>query len=598
MSDLSSETESDYETFEVKSSQIVTRTKERRSRRNSLHESDSEENDEKSKVYHTRQAMRSLRVQNSLKKERSSSESASGNDSDFSPKNTRSRMKKSYGSYKENKQHLPRSLNRNNKTVWHKRERDTDSGSDVPGSSKSKYKGRRKGRCISSTSDSKSVFNDSGIKEDKEPTCPVLGCNSQGHLSGKYPSHFIKATCPLYHNTTPEECENMYQLRILRKAERENSELAAMKKFGLRTGGPTKEQKEEYCIIQQQRWKSFSPKKQNGILLDNKEQKAIQDKSKEPPLDGLAPQYDIELFREAQACAAETIEKIFEEQKPGKIRILEMGRYEMDVWYNSPYPEEYQSLPKLYLCEYCLKYMSSATVFRRHAAKCIWQFPPGDEIYRKGNISFFEVDGQKSKTYCQNLCLLAKLFLDHKTLYFDVEPFLFYVMTQTDSEGAHIVGYFSKEKNSFLNYNVSCILTLPPYQRQGYGRMLIDFSYLLSKTEQKVGSPETPLSDLGLISYRSYWKNILLEYLSKFEGNSISIKDISQETAITTQDIVSTLQALGLLKYWKGKHIVLKDHEVITEFKSKMKKRYPDKIIDKSCLHWQPQSYGRVITNH
>lgn len=33
-----------------------------------------------------------------------------------------------------------------------------------------------------------------------------------------------------------------------------------------------------------------------------------------------------------------------------------------------------------------------------------------------------------------------------------------------------------QEKNSFLNYNVSCILTLPPYQRKGYGRLLIDFS--------------------------------------------------------------------------------------------------------------------------
>lgn len=31
-----------------------------------------------------------------------------------------------------------------------------------------------------------------------------------------------------------------------------------------------------------------------------------------------------------------------------------------------------------------------------------------------------------------------------------------------------------QEKNSF--YNVSCILTLPPYQRKGYGRLLIDFS--------------------------------------------------------------------------------------------------------------------------
>ena len=42
--------------------------------------------------------------------------------------------------------------------------------------------------------------------------------------------------------------------------------------------------------------------------------------------------------------------------------------------------------------------------------------PPGDEIYRSGNVSVFEVDGAVCRTYCQNLCLLAKLFLDHKTL--------------------------------------------------------------------------------------------------------------------------------------------------------------------------------------
>lgn len=46
--------------------------------------------------------------------------------------------------------------------------------------------------------------------------------------------------------------------------------------------------------------------------------------------------------------------------------------------------------------------------------------------------------------YCQNICLLAKLFLDHKTLYFDVEPFMFYLLTEVDREGAHLVGYFSK----------------------------------------------------------------------------------------------------------------------------------------------------------
>lgn len=72
--------------------------------------------------------------------------------------------------------------------------------------------------------------------------------------------------------------------------------------------------------------------------------------------------------------------------------------------------------------------------------KCNLKHPPGNEIYRKDSISFFEIDGRKNKTYAQNLCLLAKLFLDHKTLYYDTDPFLFYIMTEQDNRGFHIVG--------------------------------------------------------------------------------------------------------------------------------------------------------------
>ncbi len=49
-------------------------------------------------------------------------------------------------------------------------------------------------------------------------------------------------------------------------------------------------------------------------------------------------------------------------------------------------------------------------------------------------VSVFEVDGKKAKVYCQNLCLLSKLFLDHKTLYYDVDPFLFYVLCEKDEQ--------------------------------------------------------------------------------------------------------------------------------------------------------------------
>lgn len=40
--------------------------------------------------------------------------------------------------------------------------------------------------------------------------------------------------------------------------------------------------------------------------------------------------------------------------------------------------------------------------------------------------------------------------------------------------------------------------------------------------------------------------------------SSASVSEISQETAVNPVDIVSTLQALQMLKYWKGKHLVLK----------------------------------------
>ena len=145
-------------------------------------------------------------------------------------------------------------------------------------------------------------------------------------------------------------------------------------------------------------------------------------------------------------------------------------------------------------------------------------------------MSIFEVDGRKNKIYCQNLCLLSKMFLDHKSLFYDVEPFLFYVIAETDDDGAHFVGYFSKEKLSPKNYNVSCIMTLPVRQRQGWGNLLIDFStcplpsritgalttslgYLLSKKEHRAGSPEKPLSALGALGYKNYWTLSLMRYL-------------------------------------------------------------------------------------
>ena len=62
--------------------------------------------------------------------------------------------------------------------------------------------------------------------------------------------------------------------------------------------------------------------------------------------------------------------------------------------------------------------------------------------------------------YTENLCYLAKLFLDHKNIWHEIDAFYFYVLCERHADGYHMVGYFSKEKES-LDFNLSCIMVLP-----------------------------------------------------------------------------------------------------------------------------------------
>lgn len=229
---------------------------------------------------------------------------------------------------------------------------------------------------------------------------------------------------------------------------------------------------------------------------------------------------------------------------------IQMGAFEIEPWYFSPYPAAFAAAEVVYICEFCLSYAASLLTFTRHRAKCTLLHPPGNEIYRDDHFSFFEIDGRRQRRWCRNLCLLSKLFLDHKTLYYDVDPFLFYCMTTRDAHGCHLVGYFSKEKESAEGYNVACILTLPQYQRRGYGLLLIAFSYELSKREGRLGSPEKPLSDLGLLGYRAYWKQTILDLLTE-EGRptEISVEELAALTSITTGDTLNTLYALNMMRY-------------------------------------------------
>lgn len=268
---------------------------------------------------------------------------------------------------------------------------------------------------------------------------------------------------------------------------------------------------------------------------------------------------------------------------------IQMGEHEIEPWYFSPYPQEVTDADPLYICEFCLGFNASYKQFTRHRAKCTLLHPPGNEIYRDDNVSFFEIDGSRQITWCRNLCLLSKLFLDHKTLYYDVDPFLFYCMCTRNDQGCHLVGYFSKEKQSQDGYNVACILTLPQYQRKGFGRLLINFSYELSKRENKQGSPEKPLSDLGLLGYRAYWAEIVVEAL--VSHNEMSVESLATENAMTIEDVIHTLQNLNMLRFKGNQHVIVLTDAVLAQrerLKEKEAKRGGRQVIEAEKLIWKP----------
>ncbi|CAL2031939.1 unnamed protein product [Caenorhabditis brenneri] len=243
-------------------------------------------------------------------------------------------------------------------------------------------------------------------------------------------------------------------------------------------------------------------------------------------------------------------------------RKIHFSKFLMETVYGSPFPREYRHAKTLYICEFCMFYAREDRVMKMHAGgKCQWRAPPGVEIYRKDNISIFEVDGNKQKRYCESLSLLSRCFLQSKSIFWDTALFFFYIITQNDEVGCHFAGYFSKEKYESEN-NVNCIVALPCYQAQGYGRFLIDVSYALSRKEENwTAGPELPFSELGERAYASYWRTAVAKALADFKediegrsGDGISVVDITHATGINVHDVLKTLNDLKWIKLEKGEN--------------------------------------------
>lgn len=68
-------------------------------------------------------------------------------------------------------------------------------------------------------------------------------------------------------------------------------------------------------------------------------------------------------------------------------------------------------------------------------------------------------------------------------------------------------------------------------------------------------------------------------------------REISEQTSIKKEDVISTLQYLNLIHYYKGQYIITLTKEVLEAYNRAAAKRTVR--IDSQALHWTPKDWSK-----
>ncbi|KPA85189.1 putative histone acetyltransferase [Leptomonas pyrrhocoris] len=226
-----------------------------------------------------------------------------------------------------------------------------------------------------------------------------------------------------------------------------------------------------------------------------------------------------------------------------------------------PQPQPY--IRDAFLCPFSLRIFSTFAQlhYETRSYRAGRLRPPGEEIYRdeRRGLSLFRINGSQHVTYCRQLFLIGKSFLENKLAGHDVHSYYFYVVCLhhryfpsyvSDESAMFFAGFFTWEKQ-VIEYNLACIATLPCFGRRvaprppplpaasplgnpargqvqsdvsasssapppvlrNIGQFMIAVSYELAYRRKQIGTPEKPLSDLGAVAYQHYWRRALVRWM-------------------------------------------------------------------------------------
>ncbi|KAG5509503.1 hypothetical protein JKF63_06208 [Porcisia hertigi] len=252
--------------------------------------------------------------------------------------------------------------------------------------------------------------------------------------------------------------------------------------------------------------------------------------------------------------------------------------YAFQPWFPAPFGAlQYLALPEadvchsVYVCHRCLSPFFTREQYYVHLAGeyCRLRAPPGRLIYHDAVAGYkaFLVDGAKNLHYGRCLSLLGKLLIESKLLSNDVDLYEYVVVTvpraslpyvpaalptsasnercgadtpvplsseefrliardfdAEDWDGDAVMGYFSRLKHH-ADHTLSCIVTLPMFQRMRVATFLLDLAYWMTQQRQRLcgcgfcgqsgGAISRPFSPHGQSLLLSYWRRALLRALAE-----------------------------------------------------------------------------------